>query len=485
MSTGPQYNDCLQNIYDELYGPKSSEFCQYAYGNQSEIYEESEKYGWDLDKIDDTSFSQNMQECYADSGNLKLFCDDIYMLGYLGWESSEQVLDCYKKMDPISDEDVAEQEKKVECQAKKTAQDKYECLEIPTASIDFCYDKYLIDFKQTSDKKKLEEIDKCLLDNQRDPMLDQTILESGDASEIYGKDKGIASVQYFKTEIYRDLLKQIDEKRGLDGSLSCSLLLGEYYQMPQSTVSEIMAANETLNQAHECFIKEDFPFYLFGCDLKFQMDKDLDHVRDIGYYKSECMSGTSGFYYPQDQAKYVQGQLNLKLKKFEAKNYPGKEFFNYKDLRDFCARRFSNKEERLNCMIITDSIPDDFSADFCTQRIFSSSNKYFEYNLVHKHSCLKNRMIKEQFVEKSLQENIFSCLDDSKHLIAQQKCLEKQESKFMYITPFQKTFEPIIVNSRLIVKGKTFDYQLKLMERDLYVVANFEEDKIQQYVCDN
>jgi hypothetical protein len=55
----------------------------------------------------------------------------------------------------------------------------------------------------------------------------------------------------------------------------------------------------------------------------------------------------------------------------------------------------------------------------------------------------------------------------------------------MYITPFQKTFEPIIVNSRLIVKGKTFDYQLKLMERDLYVVANFEEDKIQQYVCDN
>lgn len=94
-------------------------------------------------------------------------------------------------------------------------------------------------------------------------------------------------------------------------------------------------------------------------------------------------------------------------------------------------------------------------------------------------------MIKEQFVEESLQENMFSCLDDKKHLIDQQKCLEKQESKFMYITPFQKTFEPIIVNSRLIVKGKTFDYQLKLMERDLYVVANFEEDKIQQYVCDN
>ena len=78
-------------------------------------------------------------------------------------------------------------------------------------------------------------------------MLDSTILESGVASEIYGKDKGIASVKYFKTEIYRDLLKQIDEKRGLDGSLSCSLLLAEYYQMPQSTVSEIMSANDTLN----------------------------------------------------------------------------------------------------------------------------------------------------------------------------------------------------------------------------------------------
>ena len=228
--------------------------------------------------------------------------------------------------------------------------------------------------------------------------------------------------------------------------------------MPQSTVNEIKSANDTLNQAYNCFIEEDFPFFLFGCNLKYEMDQGLDHVRDVGYYKSECMSGTTGFYYPQDQAKYVQGQLNLKLKNFEAKTYPGKEFFNYKDLRDFCIRRFTNKEERLNCQIITESIPNDFSADFCTQRIFSSSNKYFEYNLVHKHSCLKNRMIKEQFVEKSLQDNIFSCLEEEKHLIQQQKCLEKQESKFMYITPFQKTFEPKIVNERLIIKGKTFDY---------------------------
>jgi len=78
-------------------------------------------------------------------------------------------------------------------------------------------------------------------------MLDSTILESGVASEIYGKDKGIASVKYFKTEIYRDLLQEIDETRGRDGSRICSLHLTEYYQMPQSTVSEIRSANDTLN----------------------------------------------------------------------------------------------------------------------------------------------------------------------------------------------------------------------------------------------
>lgn len=60
MSIGPQYNDCLQKAYDELYGSKSNEFCKYAYGNQSKIYAKSEKFGWDLDKIEDTSFSQNM-----------------------------------------------------------------------------------------------------------------------------------------------------------------------------------------------------------------------------------------------------------------------------------------------------------------------------------------------------------------------------------------------------------------------------------------
>jgi len=27
MSNGPEFNDCLQNVYDELYGTKSSEFC--------------------------------------------------------------------------------------------------------------------------------------------------------------------------------------------------------------------------------------------------------------------------------------------------------------------------------------------------------------------------------------------------------------------------------------------------------------------------
>jgi hypothetical protein len=94
----------------------------------------------------------------------------------------------------ISDEDIALQEKKVECLSKGSAKDKYECFDQTTATIDFCYDKYLIDFKQSTDKGKQKEIDSCLQDNQRNPMLDSTILESGAASEIYAKDKGIASV---------------------------------------------------------------------------------------------------------------------------------------------------------------------------------------------------------------------------------------------------------------------------------------------------
>ena len=57
-----------------------------------------------------------MHQCYADSGNLKKFCDDIYTLGYLGWESEEQLLTCYMKMKDskgsnISDDDVAQLEK--------------------------------------------------------------------------------------------------------------------------------------------------------------------------------------------------------------------------------------------------------------------------------------------------------------------------------------------------------------------------------------
>lgn len=40
--------------------------------------------------------------------------------------------------------------------------------------------------------------------------------------------------------------------------------------------------------------------------MKYQIDKDLDHVRDLGYYISECISGTSTYYYPQDQQLYVQ-----------------------------------------------------------------------------------------------------------------------------------------------------------------------------------
>jgi len=44
----------------------------------------------------------------------------------------------------------------------------------------------------------------------------------------------------------------------------------------------------------------------------------MEHVRDQGYYMSECISGTSAYYYPQDQQLYVQRVLNKKLETFES-----------------------------------------------------------------------------------------------------------------------------------------------------------------------
>lgn len=84
----------------------------------------------------------------------------------------------------------------------------------------------------------------------------------------------------------------------MSGPLKCSLTLAEFYQMPQDTLTDKKAAKAVLDKAFDCFIKEDVPFYTPGCALKYSFDKDLASVRDLGYYNSECITGTPDFYYP-------------------------------------------------------------------------------------------------------------------------------------------------------------------------------------------
>jgi len=45
-------------------------------------------------------------------------------------------------------------------------------------------------------------------------------------------------------------------------------------------------------------IEEGVPFYDLGCDLKYQLEIEINGDKDVGYYKSDCMSGTTNFYYP-------------------------------------------------------------------------------------------------------------------------------------------------------------------------------------------
>ena len=125
--------------------------------------------------------------------------------------------------------------------------------------------------------------------------------------------------------------------------------------MPQETLADKKQAKIVLDKAFDCFIQEDVPFYTPGCELKYSFDKDLASVRDLGYYNSECITGTPDYYYPQDQQLIIQKKLNKKLEKFERKRL-GKDFveyFEYRDLQNYCDRRFFNSEEKLNCLVLT------------------------------------------------------------------------------------------------------------------------------------
>ena len=178
------------------------------------------------------------------------------------------------------------------------------------------------------------------------------------------------------------------------------MLFAEFFSLEMGTAEQNTTANNTISEAYNCFIAEDFPFYQVGCEFKYQMDQYLPHVRDKLYYKSDCMSGTMNYYYPEDKAVYAAKQYNKWLEKHEKGINPDKAYFKFQNLGEYCTRRYSDIEERLNCKLVTESVSDEFDADFCTQRIFTSSNILFEYNLVYKYRCLRDRLGNEMYIEE-------------------------------------------------------------------------------------
>ena len=253
------------------------------------------------------------------------------------------------------------------------------------------------------------------------------------------------------------------------------MLFAEYFTHELGSAEQNSTANKTLNDAYECFIAEGFPFYKVGCELKYQMDQFLPHVRDQEYYKSNCMSGTMNYYYPEDKAVYAAKQYNKWLEKYEKSLYPDRAYFKFKDLGEYCTRRYTDIEERLNCKLVTESVSDEFDADFCTQRIFTSSNKLFEYNLVYKYRCLRDRLGNEMYIEEDRKKDLFNCLDDQMPMIHQQKCLEKYEGKLIFITPFDMTFALRILEKSIIHNGEQYPYQLKFVEIENYQISSFND----------
>ena len=96
-----------------------------------------------------------MFECYQSHGNLEAFCEDVYQLGFAGWSSYADLLNCYKEMQgyensSISQMDVTMRTLRHRCESMESAAKKYECLGLSTETIEFCYDKYVIDFQSSN-----------------------------------------------------------------------------------------------------------------------------------------------------------------------------------------------------------------------------------------------------------------------------------------------------------------------------------------------
>jgi len=218
----------MEALYQEIYGPHSLEFCKFNFGNSSGVYLESEKQNFDIMELDANDHSYSMFKCYQGHGNLDAFCDDVYQLGYAGWASYADLLNCYKEMQGyensnIKQEDVTLRTLKHRCDSLESATKKYECLGLSTRALGFCYDKYLMDFQSSSKPEDIQEIDKCVHESQTTKKFDAVLSDL--SPRTFDLTSGISSIEYFKSPDYRDLLQSIDSESPLTGASKCSLLL--------------------------------------------------------------------------------------------------------------------------------------------------------------------------------------------------------------------------------------------------------------------
>lgn len=196
------------------------------------------------------------------------------------------------------------------------------------------------------------------------------------------------------------------------------------------------------------------------------------------------MSGTQGYYYSQDQDAYIVRELNRKLEEYEGP-HRDRKYHAYRNLQDYCERRFLDQEERFTCLVITDSLDSNYTADYCQNRIFSFDNTYFEFNLVFKYSCIRDRLGDKLYIGPEISQHLKTCLDGNRPRIWQQKCLEKLEEKHMYVNPFNQTYEPHILKKYQTRANKVYDYAFEFKQKDLQTITAFDEELIEQFVCQN
>lgn len=70
-------------------------------------------------------------------------------------------------------------------------------------------------------------------------------------------------------------------------------------------------------------------------------------------------------------------------------------------------------------------------------------------------------------------------------LLVIQGCLEQQEKKEQYLTPFNEAHKLKNRKVKETIKGKTYDYDLHYEMDNDYIVYQFEEEAINDFVCKN